>query len=132
MQNVCFTKKNSKIPTFLQMSDKPPISKRETTPPSRTQSTRKSTRSRGERTALSANAEEIQLQRCKICKWSGKSLRCHLRRNSQCAKDYDKQALEKQANTARKKKKADWESANRKQRTERDRRRIPDKQVDCH
>ena len=101
------------------MSDKPPISKRETTPPSRTQSTRKSTRSRGERTALSANAEEIQLQRCKICKWSGKSLRCHLRRNSQCAKDYDKQALEKQAHTARKKKKADWESANRKQRTER-------------
>ena len=56
---------------------------------------------------------ETQQKACKGCKWNGKSLRGHLRENSQCQKFYDLDELEREAKEIKKLQRAKWEKVNR-------------------
>ena len=64
-------------------------------------------------------APETILKACKGCQWTGKSLRGHLRGNSGCHTFYDMDQLEKDAKKIKKLQEAEWETRNRKKRTER-------------
>ena len=68
---------------------------------------------------------EKQLKTCSGCQWQGKSLRGHLRANSACQKYYNMDALKSEAEKVKKKQRAEWESANRIQRTKRMKKKKP-------
>ena len=66
-----------------------------------------------------ANNTKKHKIKCKGCQFKGKSLLGHLKAKKDCQKFYDMDLLERCAKELKKKKQAEWESANREKRTKR-------------
>ena len=107
------TPDSSQTPLLSPSSREDALSGRDTTTP----------RSKGNLMSQGNKAKESKaekkFQQCKGCQWHGKSLRGHLRAKTTCQKFYDMDALESEAKKVQKQQRADWELANRENRTRR-------------
>ena len=97
---------NNRKKRTKRMKKKPPISPRQNSDSHKTPLDSKQ-----------SMTSDQQLKNCSGCKWQGKSLRGHLRGNTQCREFYNLDELERVANETKRLQKVEWEKKHKKERT---------------